>query len=185
MFESGGRHERVGADFLLEAPAEVDGGFDGSDLGDGDGVRERRAGRRALAQERRESLLAAVDEPLERRRLSFSLREERPELRDRAERGLCARPREVRQRLGVAVRLCHGEELRAVRERRLRDRHAARVEPLPDHLEGRDALCRHFVLALLGHVRVCVEQRLDFFSFFLFFFPSFFLLFFVKTFRWG
>merc|ERR550514_167025 len=113
--EAGVAHQRVRADLLLEPPAEVDRRLDCLDLGRRDAVGEVVRGDAAIAEQRRQLLLARRHVLLQRagRRLRFL--KERGELGDRGERErrACTIPPEPRTQCGfgpVAV----GETVMAV-----------------------------------------------------------------------
>mmetsp|Transcript_26905 Transcript_26905/g.85269 ORF Transcript_26905/g.85269 Transcript_26905/m.85269 type:complete len:204 (-) Transcript_26905:735-1346(-) len=154
-------HERVRAHLLLEPPAQVDGLFDSLHLGGGDGVRERRVGHLALLEQRGEPRLAGSDETVQACQRLFRLVIQAPELWDGGEGWVgCAGGRERRpDGLVVGVLARHLEELAAVGQRRLRHGHPAGVQPLPDHLERRDALGALHVRARRVDCGVGVQQR--------------------------
>mmetsp|Transcript_35475 Transcript_35475/g.68254 ORF Transcript_35475/g.68254 Transcript_35475/m.68254 type:complete len:249 (-) Transcript_35475:1136-1882(-) len=142
--EAGRAHQRVRANFLLQAPAQVDARLHRLDLGGGDCVCELLVRHGSRSEQRGQTALADADETLEVGGGVVSLGKERAQLRDRRQvrlpcglaRGGAGGGRPYR--LGVGVLLGHAEELAAVGERRLGHGDSARVQPLPDHLKRLD-----------------------------------------------
>mmetsp|Transcript_34667 Transcript_34667/g.103278 ORF Transcript_34667/g.103278 Transcript_34667/m.103278 type:complete len:397 (+) Transcript_34667:590-1780(+) len=111
----------------------------------------------AIAEQRRQLLLARRHVLLQRAGRRLRLLKERGELGDRGERE--RRAREGRDRLCVRVGLGVLEELPPVGEGGLRDGDPASVQPLADHLKGLDRLARQRVSAVGAHLCVPRQER--------------------------
>mmetsp|Transcript_876 Transcript_876/g.2729 ORF Transcript_876/g.2729 Transcript_876/m.2729 type:complete len:240 (+) Transcript_876:394-1113(+) len=133
---------------------DVDGLFHGLHLGNGDGLHEGHVGELAGAELVAEPCLALAHKAIEAVEAAGVLSEEGAQLRDVAEHGL---PRGCPAGLLVRIGLGALEEAPSELERGLRDRHAAREEPLANHVEDGHALDLLHHLAV-HHVGEAVEK---------------------------